>query len=225
MTLEHWIKVWASLPVLLQGLSVNLALLGGLLSLGFVLGILLAVLEVYGPKPLRLFAASYSWVFRSIPEILLLLLMWFGPPQFGVQISPFTAAVLALGLRSSAYQAQIFRGALQAVPTGQMLAARALGLSKFQAVRYVLLPQALRLSLAGWGNEFAVVLKDTTLAYAVGVVEVMRQARYLGSREMPLTLPAYITVALLFLGLTYAGLFALGTLEKRLRIPGLETRG
>jgi len=224
LSLEHWLKVWASLPVLLQGLSVNLALLGGLLSLGFFLGLVFAVLEVYGPKPLRLCAALYSWVFRSIPEILLLLLMWFGPAQFGMRIAPFTAAVLALGLRSSAYQAQIFRGALQAVPAGQMLAARALGLSKFQAVRHVLLPQALRLSLAGWGNEFAVVLKDTTLAYAVGVVEVMRQARYLGSREMPLTLPAYITVALLFLALTYAGLFALGALEKRLRIPGLEAR-
>lgn len=182
------------------------------------------MLEVYGPRPLRMFAAAYSWVFRSIPEILLLLLVWLGPSRFGAPISGFTAAVIALGVRSSAYQAQIFRGALQAVPAGQMLAARALGLSKFQAVRYVLLPQALRLSLAGWGNEFAVVLKDTTLAYAVGVVEVMFQARSMGTREMPLTLPAYITVALLFLGLTYAGLFVLGLVEKRLRIPGLEAR-
>lgn len=192
--------------------------------MGFVLGIFVAILEVYAPKPLKIGASLYSWVFRSIPEILLLLLVWFGPSRFGVQISPFAAAVIALGLRSSAYQSQIFRGAIQSVPAGQMLAARALGLSKFQAVRYVLLPQALRLSLAAWGNEFAVVLKDTTLAYAIGVVEVMRQARYLGSREMPLTLPAYITVALLFLVLTYAGLFLLGTLEKKLRIPGLEAR-
>ncbi|MFN3346278.1 MAG: amino acid ABC transporter permease [Candidatus Bipolaricaulaceae bacterium] len=224
MTLEHWLKVWASLPVLVQGLSVNLALLGGLLSLGFALGIVFAVLEVYGPRPLRIFASLYSWVFRSIPEILLLLLVWLGPSRFGKPIAGFTAAVIALGLRSSAYQAQIFRGALQAVPAGQMLAARALGLSKLQAVRHVLLPQAFRLSLAGWGNEFAVVLKDTTLAYAVGVVEVMFQARSMGTREMPLTLPAYITVALLFLGLTYAGLSLLGVVEKRLRIPGLEAR-
>lgn len=202
----------------------NLALLGGLLSLGLALGVVFAVLEVYGPRPLRIFVSFYAWVFRSIPEILLLLLVWIGPSRFGVPISGFAAAAIALGLRSSAYQAQIFRGALQAVPAGQMLAARALGLSKFQTVRYVLLPQALRLSLAGWGNEFAVVLKDTTLAYAVGVVEVMFQARSMGTREMPLTLPAYITVALLFLGLTYAGLFVLGLVEKRLRIPGLEAR-
>ncbi|MBC7221590.1 amino acid ABC transporter permease, partial [Candidatus Bipolaricaulota bacterium] len=84
--------------------------------------------------------------------------------------------------------------------------------------------QALRLSLAGWGNEFAVVLKDTTLAYAIGVVEVMRQARYIGSREFPLTLPAYVLVAFLFLVVTYTGLFLIGNAEKKLRIPGLEAR-
>lgn len=189
-----------------------------------VLGIVVALLEVYGPGPLKILAIGYAWVFRSIPEILLLLLMWFGPAQFGVKISPFLAAVLALGLRSSAYQAEIFRGALQSIPVGQSLAARALGLSRLQTIRYVLLPQALRLSLAGWGNEFAVVLKDTTLAYAIGVVEVMRQARYIGSREFPLTLPAYILVALLFLAATYAGLFLIGSAERKLRIPGLEAR-
>lgn len=224
MTLEHWLRVWSYLPTLLQGLSVNLALLGGLLGVGFILGVVIALLEVYGPRPLRVLAAGYAWIFRSIPEILLLLLMWFGPAQFGLRISPFLAAVLALGLRSSAYQAEIFRGALQSIPLGQALAARALGLSRLQAIRYVLLPQALRLSLAGWGNEFAVVLKDTTLAYAIGVVEVMRQARYIGSREFPLTLPAYVLVAFLFLVVTYTGLFLIGNAEKKLRIPGLEAR-
>lgn len=224
MTLEHWLRVWSYLPTLLQGLSVNLALLGGLLGVGFILGVVIALLEVYGPRPLKVLAAGYAWIFRSIPEILLLLLMWFGPAQFGLRISPFLAAVLALGLRSSAYQAEIFRGALQSIPLGQALAARALGLSRLQAIRYVLLPQALRLSLAGWGNEFAVVLKDTTLAYAIGVVEVMRQARYIGSREFPLTLPAYVLVAFLFLVVTYTGLFLIGNAEKKLRIPGLEAR-
>lgn len=192
--------------------------------MGFGLGVIVALLEVYAPSPLRFLAIGYAWVFRSIPEILLLLLLWFGPGQFGVRISPFTAAVLALGLRSSAYQAEIFRGALQSIPVGQTLASRALGLSRLGAIRFILLPQALRLSLAGWGNEFAVVLKDTTLAYAIGVVEVMRQARYISSREFPLTLPAFLTVALLFLLVTYAGLFVLGRAEKRVRIPGLEAR-
>lgn len=224
LTWEHWLRVWTRLPPLLEGLSVNLALLGGLLAVGFVLGVLVAILEVYAPRPLRILAFVYAWVFRSIPEILLLLLLWFGPAQFGVRISPFTAAVLALGLRSSAYQAEIFRASLQAIPVGQTLAARALGLSRLGAIRFVLLPQALRLSLAGWGNEFAVVLKDTTLAYAIGVVEVMRQARYIGSREFPLTLPAFLLVALLFLLVTYAGLFLLGKAERKLRIPGLEAR-
>ncbi len=224
LTSEHWLRVWSYFPILVQGLSVNLGLLGGLLGVGFVLGIFVALLEVYGPWPSRMLAFGYAWIFRSIPEILLLLLMWFGPAQFGLQVSPFLAAVLALGLRSSAYQAEIFRGALQSLPVGQMLAARALGLSRPGAIRHILLPQALRLSLVGWGNEFAVVLKDTTLAYAIGVVEVMRQARYISSREFPLTLPAYVLVALLFLAVTYTGLFILSRAEKRWRIPGLEAR-
>lgn len=224
MTAEHWLQVWTYLPSLLQALSTNLALLGGLLGLGLVLGIVVALLEVYAPLPIRLFAVGYAWVFRSIPEILLLLLVWYGPRQFGIKFSEFTAAIIALGLRSSAYQAEIFRGALQSIPVGQTFAARAIGLSRFSAIRYILLPQALRLSLAGWGNEFAVVLKDTTLAYAIGVVEVMRHARYIASRDLPLTLPVFVVVALLFLILTYAGLFVLGRAERKLRIPGLEAR-
>lgn len=105
-----------------------------------------------------------------------------------------------------------------------MMAARALGLSRLGAIRSIVLPQALRLSLAGWSNEFSSVLKDTTLAWGIGVVEVMRQATYIRARNFTLTLPIYLTVALLFLVLTYAGNFAIGMAEKRLRIPGLEGR-
>jgi polar amino acid transport system permease protein len=158
-------------------------------------------------------------------ELVLLFLFYFGPSQFGVEISAFLAAVLALGFRSSAYQSQIFRGAIQTISPGQSLAARSLGMSRLGVIRHVILPQALRLSLAGWSNEFSSVLKDTTLAYGIGVVEVMRQARYLTARNFPLALPAFIVVALMFLILTYAGNWGIGLLERRLRVPGLEVRG
>ncbi len=224
MTLETWSQLWGKLPVLLQGLLVNLELLAGLLSLGIVVGVVVALVEVYAPRPLRAVALAYEWFFRGVPELVLLFLFYFGPSQFGAEISAFFAAVLALGFRSSAYQSQIFRGAIQAISPGQSLAARSLGMSRLAVIRHVILPQALRLSLAGWSNEFSSVLKDTTLAYGIGVVEVMRQARYLTARNFPLALPAFLTVALMFLVLTYAGNWGIGLLERRLRVPGLEAR-
>ncbi|MGD9840575.1 MAG: amino acid ABC transporter permease [Candidatus Bipolaricaulis sp.] len=225
MTLESWSQLWPKVPVLLQGLAVNLELLAGLLSLGLVIGVVVALVEVYAPRPFRALALAYEWFFRGVPELVLLFLFYFGPSQFGVEISAFLAAVLALGFRSSAYQSQIFRGAIQTISPGQSLAARSLGMSRLGVIRHVILPQALRLSLAGWSNEFSSVLKDTTLAYGIGVVEVMRQARYLTARNFPLALPAFIVVALMFLILTYAGNWGIGLLERRLRVPGLEVRG
>lgn len=224
MNLRSWAEVVPYLPALLQGLVVNVELLAGLLGLGLVVGVIAALLEVYAPRPVAFVAYVYSWFFRGVPEIVLLFLFYFGLSQFGLPVSAFFAAVLALGLRSSAYQAQIFRGALLSIPAGQMMAARALGLGRLQAIAHVVLPQALRLSLAGWSNEFSSVLKDTTLAWGIGVVEVIRQASYVRARNFTLTLPIYITVALLFLVLTYAGNFAIGLAERRLRVPGLEGR-
>ncbi len=209
-----------------MGLLVNVELLLGLIALGFVVGLVMALVEVYAPRPLAFGATVYSWFLRGVPELVLLFLFFFGPEQFGIRVSAFLAAVLALGLRSSAYQAQIFRGALQSIPHGQMLAARALGMSRLQAISHVILPQALRLSLAGWSNEFSSVLKDTSLASAIGLVEVMRRAGRITKdpRNLPLFLPTLFLVACMFLVLTYAGNAMIGLAEKRLRVPGLEMR-
>jgi len=171
-------------------------------------------------------AATYEWIFRSIPALVLLFLFYFGPSkELGINISPFLAATLALGFRSSAYQSQIFRGAIQALPQGQMQAARSVGMSRIQAIRHVIIPQAMRLAIPGWSNEFSSVVKDTTLAYAVTLNEILRHARFIMVRHYNLTMLAYFTVALIFLGLTYTGNWGLGWLERKLRIPGLEARG
>jgi len=222
LDLSVWTQVAPHVPVLLRGFVVNIQLLLGLISLGLAVGVVTALVEVYAPRPVGIAASAYTWFFRGVPEIVLLFLFYFGLSQFGIPVSAFFAAVLALGLRSSAYQAQIFRGAFQSIPHGQMMAARALGLGRLRSIVYVVLPQALRLSLAGWSNEFSSVLKDTTLAWGIGVVEVMRQASYIRARNFTLTLPIYVTVALMFLVLTYVGNLAIGLAERRLRVPGLE---
>ncbi|NOX44576.1 MAG: amino acid ABC transporter permease [Caldiserica bacterium] len=225
MTAVDWQNLVQGVPSLLSGLLVNLEILLGLIALGFAVGILVALVQVYSPRPLAALAVGYEWFFRGVPEMVLLMLIYFGLRQFKVRITPFTAAVIALGLRSSAYQSQIFRGAIQAVGRRQMMAALSVGMTRLQAIRHVILPQALRLSIPPWSNEFSSVLKDTTLASAIGVIEVFKKARFIMGRNYALALPIFLVVALFFLFLTYAGNWALGALERRYRIPGFEAKG
>jgi len=209
-------------PYLLQGALVALELLFAFISLGFFVGMSIAVMQVYGNRFLMLLAALVERFFRGVPAVVLLFLFFYGIHD----VSPFTAATLALGLRSAAYQSQIFRGALQAIDPGQMLAARSLGMGRFKAIWCIILPQALRLAIGAWSNEFASELKDTSLAYTIGVVELLRRAKYIVSYTYGNgALVVYGTCALMYLVLVRAGNAILYRLEDRLAIPGFERRG
>jgi len=205
-----------------------------LITLGLLVGIVVALLQVYGNRFLATVASAWEWFFRGVPALVLLFLFFYGPPELSkiiygttakLKLSPFLAAALALGFRSSGYQSQIFRGAIQAIPQGQMMAAQSIGLSRLQAIAYVILPQALRLAIPAWSNEFSSVIKDTTLAYAIGINGVLRHARYIMVRHYELAMLVYITVALIFLVLTYGGNWLLGFVERRLALPGFQMKG
>jgi polar amino acid transport system permease protein len=204
---------------------INIELLFGLIAVGFLVGTIVALLQVYGGRFFGTLARIYEWIFRSIPALVLLFLFYYGPPRFGVDISGFAAATLALGFRSSAYQSQIFRGAIQSIPTGQMMAARSMGMSQVRAIFTIILPQAFRLSIPGWTNEFSSVIKDTTLAYAVGFNEILRTARIVYDTHYDLAMLVLVFVALVFMALTLAGNAAMGIAERKLRIPGLQMPG
>lgn len=211
------------IPYLLDGVWVAIQLLACLLTIGFVFGLLLALAEVYGHWTLRLAGTAFERVFRGIPELVLILICFYGIGNW-YAIEPFPAAVLALGLRSTAYQSQIFRGVIQAVPRGQIAAARAIGMSGVQAVRYIVLPQALRQAPGPWSNEFSSELKATSLAYVIGVVELTRQGRYIISSTQGNILIVFAVVALLYFVVNWLGNQALYRAEKALEIPGLERR-
>lgn len=213
------------IPMLLRASLLNIALLFSLISVGFVVGTVVAVIQVYGRRAASTVAETYAWIFRSVPSLVMLFLFYYTPPRFGVRISSFLAATLALGLCSSAYQSQIFRGAIQAISGGQMQAARSLGMSRPRAVVCVMLPQAFRLAIPGWSNEFSSVVKDTALAYVVGLNEVMRAAKLINDTRYDLTMPALILTALLFLAMTNAGNLVLGGIERKFGIPGLQMPG
>src|SRR5512139_19227 len=217
---EGLTAVITAFPYLLQGSLVTVAVvLGGMLS-GLVLGVLLAVGQVYGHRSVRLLARVYVWFFRGVPLLVLLFLFYFGLfSLLEINLSAFTVAVIVLGLISAAYQSQIFRGAMLSLPEGQLKAARALGMSDGKAILFIILPQALRLSIPGWSNEYSIVLKDSAVAYALGVAEVMARAHFVASRTYQ-HLPLYFTAGVIFLILTYVGTKALRALEEKVKIPG-----
>ncbi len=138
------------------------------------IGLLLAVARVYGAAPVRIAARCYIELFRGTPVYLQLYLLYYGLGNV-YSLGPITAAVLGLGLNYGAYEAEVYRGALLAIPRGQSEAARALGMSPWQTLRHVLLPQALRLALPPMTNDFVSLLKDSSLVSAVAVVELTRR--------------------------------------------------
>jgi polar amino acid transport system permease protein len=213
------------LPEFLQATLVNLHVFALLIPIGFVVGIGIALAQVYGPRSLALLASAWEWFFRGVPALVLLFLFFYGLGRAGIDVSAIMAGALAMGFRSSGYQSQIFRGAIQAVPAGQVTAARSLGMTRTQAIVTIVLPQALRLAIPAWSNEFSSVLKDTTLVYAIGINEVMRYARTVYVNYPGLAMLTFLTVALIFWLLTTLGNAALHGLERRLAVPGFESRG
>lgn len=218
--IESLTVLYGALPYLLRGTLVTIVLVAGAMCLGLVVGISLAVGQVYGKRWLRNLIGIYIWFFRGVPLLVLLFLFYFGLfSLLGINLSAFTVAIIVLGLITAAYQSQIFRGAILSLPEGQLKAARALGMSDRKAIVLIILPQALRLSIPGWSNEYSIVLKDSAVAYALGVTEMMARAHFVASRTYE-HLPLYFSAGLIFLILTYLGTKGLRVLEEKLRIPG-----
>jgi polar amino acid transport system permease protein len=207
-------------PYVMEGSLVTVAVVVGAMSLGLIMGVPLAVGQIYGSSWTRRLADFYVWFFRGVPLLVLLFLFYFGLFSFlNINLSAFTVAVIVLGLISAAYQSQIFRGAILSLSAGQLKAARALGMSDLKAIFFIVLPQALRLSIPGWSNEYSIVLKDSAVTYALGVAEIMARTHFVATRTYQ-HLPLYIMAGLIYLALTYAGTRSLRFLEHRVRMPG-----
>jgi polar amino acid transport system permease protein len=211
----------------MQGALVTVELTASLLAVGLILGMPVALGQAYGSRPLVLLMSSYERFFRAMPILVLLVVVNYGLAFLAntyqwdfLRLPAFVTAVIVFGLHSSAYQSQIFRGSIQAIKPGQLLAARALGMTRLQAIRYIALPQALRLAIPGWSNEYSGVLKDTSFVFAIGVTELARQGWQIAMRTREMFL-IFITVAVIYLFLTYLGTWLLELLERRLGVPGL----
>lgn len=205
-----------TLKFILPGLGITISVTAIALGLGLLLGIIMAVCRVYGGPLFSPLAAAYSILVRSLPVVVIIFVLFFVISEL-VDLSPFLSGAIALGVASGAYQCEIFRGAINSVPRSQMVAARALGMGRFKAVRIIILPQAVRLALPAWANEVTLVLKDSSLVYVIGVPEIMRRAQYVSATTME-PFVAFGAAAVLYLVLTLVASRLLETLEKRFRI-------
>ena len=170
-------------PIILRAMRETLYIALLAMVLGIALGIVLAVMRVSRNPIASAFAGLYVWFWRGTPVVLQLLLMYFGLRQlieddmFRDNWTRWRAAVITFGLNEAAYMAEIVRAGIQSVEAGQMDAAKSLGMTNLQAMRRVILPQALRVVVPPTGNEFIAMLKNTSVAFAIGVVELMNAAK------------------------------------------------
>ncbi|WP_297518935.1 amino acid ABC transporter permease [Thermococcus sp.] len=209
-----------AMGMLLEGAKMTVVLSVLSIILGLLVGLPVAIMETYGGKVLRYMAMLYEGTLRGIPLLAIYMVIFFSMPLLtGIGLPAFWAAVIGLGMRSSAYQSQIFRSTIQAVGAGQIEAAYSLGMSKLETLRHIVLPQAMRMAVPAWMNEYVIVLKDTSIALAIGIVELTRQAQYLVSITGE-PFRYYGLAAFLYLVMVLPLTYLAGALAKKYGIKG-----
>ncbi len=219
---------------LILGALMTVGLSLSILVLGLALGLVIAICKLSGFVAFRAIGEVYTAIFRAIPELLIILVLYFGSSgiltaiaeSFGhdefVELSPFAAGVISLGLVFGAYASEVFRGAILAIPKGQIEAARAYGMNAWLVFRRVTLPQVWRVALPGLGNLFLVTQKDTALVSVIGLVELTRAAAIAtGYTKAPFTF--YFVASLLYLAMTSVTMYGQRHAERWARRgqPGL----
>jgi polar amino acid transport system permease protein len=184
----------------------------------------LAVCQVYGCAAARRLAEIYVWFFRGVPILVLLFLFYGLFIALNLPAAPFLICSVTLGMTSTAYQSQIYRGAIQSLPKGQLNAARALGMGDKTAVACIILPQALRLSIPGFANEFSILLKDSAICFVLGAQDIMARAGFVAARTHE-HLALYAAAGLLYFALTHIVVKLLLRLERHFRIPDYAVEG
>ncbi|MEM0021259.1 MAG: amino acid ABC transporter permease [Fervidicoccaceae archaeon] len=187
----------------------SLSILGFIL--GFIIGTFFLFIRTFSTQLIARIVDGIVDVLRGIPLLVMLFLIFYGFPSLGIRIPNFIAAVLGMGLLSGAYQSQIFRSLLHSVSTSQYESSLAIGLSRWGSFRYIIFPQVLRLSIPALINEYTILLKDTSVAYAIGVTEMFTQSVHVAQVILSFTYP------LLFVSAVYLAIcFSLSSLANYL---------
>lgn len=221
----EWLQMFKdALPSFWQGTLTTLELTIVGLSMGFVLGLASTLARVYGPKWARYLAIGYIELFRGTPLLVQLFLVYYGLPGLGITLDRLPSAFLALGLNSGAYQAEYLRGSILAIGEGQMMAGRAIGMSRVKTIFYIILPQALRLVIPAWSNEPISLLKSTAVAFLIAVPDLMTKAKALAVKTYD-PIGSYLAVAVVYLVMVFILDNGLKYLERSTKIPGFDMEG
>ncbi|MGY5800880.1 amino acid ABC transporter permease [Rhizobium hainanense] len=219
--MEHWLQLmWESLSTLLwAGLIFTIPLTLITFVLGLLLGLLTAVVRLFGPAPLVAVARFYVWVIRGTPLLVQLFVIFYGLPSLGILLDAFPAAVIGFTLSVGAYTSEIIRAVISSVPKGQWEAAYSIGMNWRQAMSRTILPQAARVAVPPLSNTFISLVKDTSLAAAITVPELFQAAqRIVATTYEPLIL--YIEAAIIYLVLSTFLSTLQGYLERRFARSG-----
>lgn len=202
-------------PYLAVGAAITLAISVASILLGLVCGLVAALMRLSARPYLRLPAAGYVWLMRGTPVLVQLIVIYTGLPQLGLRMNVIEAAIVGLGINEGAYVAEIFRAGIMAMPVGQSEAARAIGLSRLQVMRLVILPQALRIVVPPLGNAFNGLMKTSSLASVISMDELLRRTEMLIQVQFKV-LEIFIVAALYYLAMTTIWGFVQARLERRL---------
>lgn len=205
-----------SLPALLQGAVISLQIAIFAACIGFIIGTLLAFGETSKNPIIRFFVRAYVTLFRGTPMLIQILFIFYLLPQLGVKIPPVWSASLAIGLNSGAYISQIIQTGIGTISKGQIEAAQTLGLSKFLTMRHIILPHAFKSSLPTLGNELITLVKDSSLASVIGVMELTKEASVIRSRTYD-AFSIFLAVTCIYLILTASLSWGVKKLEGALK--------
>lgn len=219
--MTHWLDLMASSlgPLLWAGIAFTVPLTLLSFALGLTLGFAVALVRLFGPRPLVPLVRFYVWIIRGTPLLVQLFLIFYGLPSVGIVLDAFPAALIGFTLSVGAYTSEIVRAVIEAVPRGQWEASYTIGMTGPQAMRRTILPQAARIAVPPLSNTFISLVKDTSLAAAVTVPEMFQAAqRIVSATYEPLIL--YVEVALLYLAFSSVLSALQGSLERWLNRSG-----
>ncbi len=196
-----WEVVWESVPLIWKGAGATVSMFAWALVIGTVGALALALMRLAAARPLRWFAIGFGWLFRGIPLLILLFFAFFALPELGILLSPFLAAVVAFSLWTAAYQAEVIRSGIIAVPPGQSEASEALGMTKSHYMRRIILPQGLRIMVPPFTGNAITLLKQTSLATLVTVPEMALLTQRIFSNNFKFVEPIFV-LGMIYLAMT-----------------------
>ncbi|MDV6377776.1 amino acid ABC transporter permease [Sporosarcina sp. GW1-11] len=206
-----------NLPFLLKGAYYTLLITMISMFFGLIIGVLTAIARLKGNRLLQGISRIYVSIIRGTPPLVQIVIVYYGLVDYGITLGPLTAACIALSINIGAYVSETFRGAIQAIPPGQTEAALATGMSEQQAVRRIILPQAIRVAIPPLGNTFVGMLKETSLVSVIAVTELLRSAQLLVAQYY-VYMPIYLSIGVMYWIMSTGFTVILNKVEKRLSV-------